>query len=83
MTYHLVSTPFTTFLEKGDKYSLKKKPPKDLRSLDVTINEIMETITTNENNTDSDAQKHKPTNKDLKNLYWGNALTSHHTHQIK
>ena len=43
------------FVRIGKKYSLKKRdnPPEDLKSLKGTVNEIMETITSNENDTNS------------------------------
>ena len=52
---------------------MKKKPDnrsKDLRSPEAISNEIMETITTNENNTDSKESTCKQSNKeDLMNLF--------------
>ena len=58
--------------ENRQKYSLKKKPdkpPKDLKSTEATINEIKETITIDENKTDSYELIHEPTNEDLMNLF--------------
>ena len=59
--------------DNRQKYSLKKKPDnpsKDLKSPEATINEIMETIITNKNNTNSKKPIHEPTNKeDLMNLF--------------
>ena len=56
-----------------EKYSLKKKPdnsPKDLKASEATKTEIIETITTNKNNTYSKESTHKPTNEeDLNNLF--------------
>ena len=54
-------------LENRQKYHLKKKsanPPKGLKSPEATINEITETITTNENNTNSKEPIQEPTNEE-------------------
>ena len=73
MTYHLVSTQLNAFIQSRQKYSLKKRPdnpPKDLKLPEATIIEIMETITTNENNTNSKEPIHEPNDKeDLMNLF--------------
>ena len=56
-----------------ENYSLKKKPdnkPEDLKSPEAIINEVMETIITNKNKTNSEEPIHKQTNEeDLMNLF--------------
>ena len=57
----------------SEKYNLKKEtdnPPKDSKSGDVTINEIMETITSNENDANGKESAQESTNEeDLLNLF--------------
>ena len=62
--YHLALTSLTAFMDKLRKYSLKKKPDKpheDLKSPEATINETMETIAKNKNNTNSKDTSNKTT----------------------
>ena len=53
-------------------YSLRKKtdnPPTVSKLLEVTINEIMETITSNENDINHKQPTQESTNEDLLNLF--------------
>ena len=70
-------------MKKGKKYILKKKTgnsPKDLKSPEATINEIMETITTNGNGTNSKESTHESTNEEnLLNIFEQYSNFSHPT----
>ena len=64
------------FLGKMDeKYSLKKKPdkpPKDLKSPDITINEITEAITTIHNTQSNEGRRSTKTIRAILQLYTSN-----------
>ena len=85
MTHHFASTLFKYFLGKIGKHSFKKKtgnPPKDSKSSEATINEIMETITSKENDVNSKTPTQESTNEeDLLNLL-SSTLTLPSLHQI-